>query len=184
MDETNPVPRPLAATGVQPVVTDIGQIAVMKLPPGFVIGKSNLPGEGTWFFQEYHLEADPEVKVYFEYRGKRISKQSSEKFHNLFTGPPHNLSQAELESLRQVLQTRSDPASFRAMVAKTQDIHGKLVLVIEGLFLKHDLQVRTLYVDSDGTGSAVQEITFQTPKDRFVKNMLQGIKSLESIIWK
>jgi hypothetical protein len=113
-----------------------------------------------------------------------MAQETSERFRNLLAAPLHSLTQVELEDLRQLLQTRSDPASFRAMVAKTQDIHGKRVLVIEGLFLKHALHARTLYVDTDGTGSAVQEITFQAPNARFVKNLLQGVKSLESIIWK
>jgi hypothetical protein len=184
MDDSKPFLPSIGVAAVHPEVTNIGQVALMKLPPGFVIGNSNRPGDGSFFFQEYHLEADPEVKVYFEYRGKRMSKEASEMFYNVLAASPHSLTQAELEGLKQLLQKRSDPAAFRTMVAKTQDIRGKRVMVVEGLFLNHGLQARTLYVDSDGTGSAVQEITFQAPSTRFANNMLQGIKSLESIIWK
>jgi hypothetical protein len=52
------------------------------------------------------------------------------------------------------------------------------------VYIKHGLQARTFYVDADGTGSAVQEITFQAPVDRFGLYLLQGLKSLESIVWK
>src|ERR1700679_1101620 len=131
MDEINAGHRSLAGLPALPEVKDIGQIDLMKLPLGFVIGKSSQPGFTSSFFQEYHLEADPTVKVYFEYRGKRMSSDSSDRFRDLLTAPPHNLSQGELEQLGEVLQAKSDHARFRTMVAKTQDINGKRVLVIE-----------------------------------------------------
>jgi len=113
-----------------------------------------------------------------------MSEKSSQLFCGVLSTPPHNISQIEVDSLKEVLMRRNDPDTFRMFVAKTQDIKGKRVLVIEGVFLEFNLQVRTLYVDSDGTGSAVQEISFQAPKDRFVKYLLPGTKSLETITWK
>jgi len=153
----------------------------MRLPPGFVPG---LVRDENRFFQEYHLESDPSIQIYFEYRGRRMSEAASNIFRDLILAAPRNVTLIEIEQYRELLQTKSDPTRFRPLIAKTQDIKGKRVLVVEGIFLKFNLQARTLYVDSDGTGSAVQEISFQTPVDRFIKYVLPGTRCLESILWK
>jgi len=164
---------------------DIGQVADMKLPAGFVAGQKNDGGFGnSGSFQEFHSAGDADVKVFFQYRGHRMSQDASDKFHHLLSEPPHNLRQSEIDQLGEVLEGKSQPTDFQITTAKTQDIHGKRVLVVEGDYLNFGLRSRTLYVDSDGTGSAVQEIAFQAPKDLFNKNVVQGTKSLESINWK
>jgi hypothetical protein len=179
--------RPPAVSSASnlPEAKDIGQVADMKLPAGFVSGKQNSGNGGSSsFFQEYHSSADPDMKVYFEYRGHRMSPDSSSNFHQILAAPAHNLPQVELDKLQEVLQAKGGPSDFQISTAKTQDINGKRVLTVEGDYLKFGLRARTLYVDSDGSGSAVQEITFQAPTDRFKQNVVQGTKSLESIVWK
>jgi hypothetical protein len=170
-----------------PEVKDIGQISDMKLPAGFVPGKQSGAGSGgNDSFQEYHSGADPNVKVYFEYRGHRMSQDSSDKFHQLLGAPAHNLPQAELNQLGEVIQDKGQSGSFQISTAKTQDINGKRVLMVEGDYVNQNppLRARSLYIDSDGTGSAVQEVTFQAPTASFNKNVVQGTRSLGSINWK
>jgi hypothetical protein len=175
-------PPALASAADLPEAKDIGQVADMKLPPGFVSGKENAGPNA--FFKEFHSGSDPDVKVYFEYRGHRMSPDGSTKFHDILAQPAHNLAQKELDQLSEVLQTKAQASDFQISTAKTQDINGKRVLLVEGDFLKYGLRARTLYVDSDGTGSAVQEVTFQAPTDRFNKNTVKGTQSLNSITWK
>lgn len=166
-------------------VIDLGQIARLNMPPGFVKGESEGGTSGNNYFAEYHLEADPEVKLYFEYRGHRTSKAQAEKFHALLNKPAHKLSPEETQSdFGEILSDKNIPQDFHTQIAKTQDINGKRVLVVEGRYINHDLQARTLYVDTDSTGSAIQEITFQTPVDKRSKYFTSGIKALESIKWK
>jgi len=184
MAEVNTLRSQPAGFSNLPEVKDLGQIAEMKLPKGFVCGTPDSAGGKTKSFQEYHSSGDPLLKVYFEYRGHRMSEGSSKTFHQLLTEAPHTLRQAEVNKLTEVLQDKSDPGAFRISVSKTVDINGKRVLVVEGQYLQQGLQARTLFVDSDGTGSAVQEITFQAPVNSFSKGIVDGAKSLESIEWK
>jgi hypothetical protein len=180
------IPPAVGATKL-PEAKDIGQVADMKLPAGFVPGAQRDGGSGSnSFFQEYHSGADPSLQVYFEYRGHRMSQDASTKFHQALAAAPHNLSQTELKSLGELLQGKSDPGDFQISTAKTQDVSGKRVLLVEGDYVNQTppLRARTLYVDSDGTGSAVQEITFQAPTSSFNKNIVQGTRSLDSITWK
>jgi hypothetical protein len=175
----------MASSASLPEAKDIGQVADMKLPAGFVPGKqSGGNGGSVSSFQEFHSGSNPDMKVYFEYRGHRMSPGASADFHSVLAEPAHNLPQPELDKLHEVLQAKGGPSDFQISTAKTQDVNGKRVLVVEGDYLKFGLRARTMYVDSDGTGGAVQEITFQAPTNVFKQNIIQGTKSLESVTWK
>lgn len=165
-------------------VVDVGQIGTMKLPSGFVEGESERGTVGSNMFQEYHLAADPSVKLYLEYRGFKMSKATGGKFHDILAEPPHKLSAEELKSLGEMFDTRSNPSEFHTQIAKTQDVDGKRVLVLEGRYLKHDLQARTMFIDADDTGRVVQQVTFQTPMDKRSQYFNDGINALESIKWR
>lgn len=168
----------------KPTVTDIGQIQTMTLPDDFVQGPSRSGTAGNSMFQEYHLKSDADIKVYFQYRGRRMSNAGAREFQSVLSQPPHTLKQAELDKVSETLRDKSDHQTFRIMSAKTQDINGKRVLIVDGQYLKHGLYARTMYVDSDKTGSVVQEITFQTPMSKLTSYLAKGVKSQESIAWK
>ncbi|MBZ0186660.1 MAG: hypothetical protein K8F91_10460 [Candidatus Obscuribacterales bacterium] len=165
-------------------VTNIGQIARLTLPTGFEPGVKRAGTSGNNFFAEYHLASDPDVLLYFEYRGARMSKASSDSFRQLLEGPAHHIKADQLQEFGELLSDKRNPKDFRVDVARTQDLNGKRVLVVEGRYLKHDLQARTIYIDADGSGSAVQEVTFQTPPDKVNQHFLSGVQALESIKWK
>lgn len=166
-------------------VFDRGQIASMSLLPDFVKGKTIGGTYANNSFQEYHLKSNANVKIYFEYRGSRMGDESAKAFKDILAKPPHMLSTQELEGLHQVLGTnRSNGDNFEISSAKTEDLLGKRVVLIEGYYPKHGLSARTIFVDTDGTGSAVQEITFQAPKAEFIKNSASSLKAFESIKWK
>ncbi|MCA9800957.1 MAG: hypothetical protein KC777_03170 [Cyanobacteria bacterium HKST-UBA02] len=179
--------RPISiAQNQQPAkeVTDVGQIARLTLPDGFEKGPRESGTSGNNLFEEYHLGTDADVKLYFEYRGRRMSQTSSTAFKDLLAAPEHRLKPDELEALGELLGDKKNPGSFRVDVARTQDLNGKRVLVVEGRYLQHDLQARSMYIDTDGSGSAVQEVTFQTPADKVSKHFLAGVRALESVVWK
>ncbi|MDP3509207.1 MAG: hypothetical protein Q8T09_14640 [Candidatus Melainabacteria bacterium] len=169
--------------GIQ--VIDRGQISSMSMPAGFEKGKTVGGTYANDSFQEYHLSSNANVKFYFEYRGRRMGVESSKVFHDTLEKPPHALAAQELESLHQVLgANRSNKDDFKINSARTEDLNGKRVLTIEGRYPRHNLSARTVFVDSDGTGSAVQEITFQAPTAEFFKNTAASLNALKSIKWK
>lgn len=165
-------------------VRDIGQVSTLTLPDNFEKGQETGGTAGTNSFREYHSKDDPSIQLYFEYRGMRTTPEAAKAFQDVLKDPPHVLKQSEINSLTTTLRDKGYPEDFKIMVAKTQDINGKRVLSVEGEYAKHKLMARTLFVDSDNTGSAVQEITFQAPSDKFMKNIPKGAKALESIQWK
>lgn len=168
-----------------PKVLDRGQISSMTMPAGFERGKAIGSTYANDSFQEYTLNRNPDVKFYFEYRGRRMGADSSKAFHDILEKPPHSLAPQEIESLRQVLgANRSNKEDFKINSARTEDLNGKRVLTIDGRYPQHGLSARTVFVDSDGTGSAVQEITFQAPTAEFFKNSAASLNSLKSIKWK
>ena len=163
-------------------VRNIGQVESLDLPDGFVEGKSKDDAGG--FFQSYHLGSDPEIKLYLEYRGFRMGEDVSKAFHSLLSKPPHAINNAEVKNYLEVYSQKYNPDDYKIDVAETQNINGKTVLVIERVFQKFELKVRTLYVDSDGSGSAIQEISFQTPTSKSADHFANGVKALQSIKWK
>lgn len=164
-------------------VTNLGQISVMKLPDGFEIGRQSDETIGTKMFKEYHSDDDPEVQFTFYYRGMRTRPDSAKAFHELLEAPPHVLKQSEFDKISETLYMMAHPEKFKLMIAKTQDINGKRVLSVEGEFVHDGSMIRTLFIDSDGTGSAVQEISFRAPKDRYMKNIPRASKVFDSINW-
>lgn len=162
----------------------IGQVAEMNLPPGWKEGQPEKSGSGTSSFREFHAADSPEAKLCFYYRGRRISEEGGRHFHNLLEKPPHNLSAEEVQSLGEALRDRANPDDFNMLVAKTEDINGKRVLVIEGRYKEIQQDTRALLVDSDGSGTAVQEIYYQAPKDLFPKYLLAASSAMKSIQWK
>lgn len=166
-------------------VIDRGQISSMSMPSGFERGQTIGGSYANNSFQDYHLKSNADVKFYFDYRGSRMGAESSRLFHDLLAKPAHALTAQELESMHQVLgANRSNKDDFRISSATTEDLNGKRVLKIEGNYPKHGLNARTIFVDSDGTGSAVQEITFQAPTAEFLKHKANSDNAFKSIRWK
>ena len=165
-------------------IKDLGQISSMQFPQGFVTGEEENNTAGNNYFKEFHLGIDPDVKIYFEYRGSRISKATAEKFQKILANNTSKLTPDELKDVGEILDSKSIPEDFHIQIAKTQKVDGKSILVVEGRYIQHDLQARTFYVDADGSGRVIQEVTFQTPMAKRSKYFPDGIKALESIKWK
>ncbi len=165
-------------------IKDLGQISSMQFPQGFVTGEEENNTAGNNYFKEFHLGIDPDVKIYFEYRGSRISKATAEKFQKILANNTSKLTPDELRDVGEILDSKSIPEDFHIQIAKTQKVDGKSILVVEGRYIQHDLQARTFYVDADGSGRVIQEVTFQTPMAKRSKYFPDGIKALESIKWK
>ncbi len=165
-------------------IVSIGQVDTLKLPPGWKEGQSLKPTGGASLLREFHPTDNKDVKLCFFYRGTRISEAGGKDFHKIIEQPPHILSSSEVESLRETLREKANPQEFKTLVAKTEDIDGKRVLVIEGSYSKTDTESRTILVDSDGSGTAVQEIFYQAPKSDYAQHLPVAIAALKSIRWK
>jgi hypothetical protein len=167
-----------------PLVTDIGRVDSMTMPDHFEVGKKVSGTYANNSFQEYHLKNNNDVKIYFEYRGRPMSEGPSRNFRELLDKPPHILDSAEQAKVRDVFGAKSNPDDFKILLAKTEDLNGKRVLILEGRNPHRNTSSRTTYIDTDGSGSAVQEITYQAPTRDYMRNLTPALNALKTIKWK
>lgn len=165
-------------------IVSIGQVDALKLPPGWKEGQATKPAGGSSSLREFHLPGNREVKLCFFYRGTRVSEAVGKDFQKVIEQAPHILKPAEVESLKEILREKANPQSFKTLIAKTEDIDGKRVLLIEGSHAGSQIETRSIFVDTDGTGTAIQEIFFQAPKPEYTKHLPVATAALKSIRWK
>jgi hypothetical protein len=158
-----------------------GQIEAMSVPDGWVKRADVRLAAGAGLV-EYHPPGHNDIRLNSFYRGSRISAEAAQAFNQCLAKPPHDLKQDELQTLSQVLRDKS--YDFNGS-AKTEDLNGKRVLVVEGRYTdKEHTASQTIYVDSDGTGSAVQEISYTACAQDYQANLNKAQKAFNSIIWK
>lgn len=167
-------------------VTNQGQISDMVLPKGWKVGVQSQNVQGNSDYRDFRPEGDSDsnARLCFFYRGRVTSRASGERFHTLLKAPDHVLSGKELESLKEVLRDKVTPG-FSLLSARTEELNGKRVLMIEGRFVEIQQDVRAILVDANGTtGRVVQEIYYQAPKDSYLRYLKHAKESMNSIEWK
>lgn len=165
-------------------VMSTGQVGAMKLPDGWVKRDSvNLKANAG--LVEYHPAGDNDVKLNSYYRGNRISEDGAKAFKDCLSSAAHAITKGseELKSLAEVIGDST--GNFNISKASTEVLNGKKVLVVEGSHkdAEHTTS-QTVYVDSDGTGSAIQEISYTAPGALFKAHLGAAEQAIKSIIWK
>jgi len=170
-----------------PAIENKGQIERMVFPKGWIVGDPEKnPGIGTQSYQEVYRLDNHDTSVGFFYRGLPVDDGSAVNFRALLDQPPHALSADELHSLQRIIgaKTPSDSPKFTMTSAKTEDLNGKKVLVVEGSYPESGDHIRAIYIDADGSGRFVQEVQYQAPKAEYQKHMKEVQSALKSIEWK
>lgn len=190
--EEDPFFKELLDTRVQTIsqsrrsISDLGQISSLSLPENWTAGPTQENAVAADLFKEYNAPNDSDVKLCFYYRGMRCSEQAGEAFRKVLSSSDHPLNVAEYKSLQEILRNKS-PEYFSKEDAYTEVINGKRVLIVEGSYDKSNksaISNKTMYIDADGTGTAVQEIYFQAPTQKFQKYSGEVDGALKSIEWK
>ncbi len=163
---------------------DLGQINKIDLPGGWKNGTDYNNGQHSATYKEFHPAAAPDCQLGFYYRGHRTSESAGCNFHNLLQKPPHNLSEQELKSLGEIVRDKANPKDFTATSARTEDLNGKRVLMIEGEYTASKQVAKHMFIDSDGTGTAVQEVFFQADSKQYPKYSPAASDAMKSIKWK
>jgi len=159
-----------------------GQIESMDVPEGWVKRENSALRAGASLV-EYHPPEHDDIRFNSFYRGSRVSEKSARNFRECLNKPAHSLESNERLALSEVLRDKS--YDFQVLSAKTEDLKGKRVLSIEGRYNDSEhTSSRTIYVDSDGTGSAVQEISYTASGPDYQAHLAQAQKAFQSIIWK
>lgn len=161
-----------------------GQINSMDVPTDWVKrdGVHLRAGAGL---DEYHPAGNNDVRLNSFYRGQRISFDAAKAFKDCLSNAPHQIAKGsdELTSLSEVLNDRS--RNFNVTQVYTEILNGKKVLIVEGAYkdAEHTTS-KTIYVDSDGTGSAIQEISYTAPGALYKAHLPAAENALKSITWK
>ena len=166
------------------LVTDHGQIDKMELPNSWVEGPATTGGIGTRSFREVHPETDPDAKLCFYYRGLPASDAAGKNFRNVLDKPAHILTKGEINSLSEILRGKDDPKIFTPTMIRTEELNGKLVLTVNGRLNEKQADLKAIIVDADGSGTVVQEIYFQAPKEIYLRYMKDARHAMNTINWK
>lgn len=175
--------RAAAANNPESLVISKGKIASMVLPPGWVAGIVDKKGAAD-LFEEFHHPDTPSAVLAFYYRGRRLPGKTGQSFRSILENDQHVLSLKEIESIAPVLRDKQDPADFSMLTARTEVIGGKRVLLVEGRYKESQQDALEIFIDSDGTGTAVQEVFFQASRDDYKKYVHSIRKALASIEWR
>lgn len=190
-DETNQilmdaVLRSVMMTGIKPPTEQLnehGQIKHMEMPGGWLAGPDYSKRLHSASYQEFHPPGQEDCQLGFYYRGRRTSASAGETFTKTLEEAPHHLSGAEYASLQEIVRDKAKNSDFTLKDARTEDLNGKRVLVVEGRYNGNQNDVKHIFVDADGSGTAVQEIFFQAPKEKFGKFIKAAERSMETISW-
>jgi len=158
-----------------------GQIEAISVPNGWVARKAVSLPTGVGLI-EYHPVGHNDIRLNSYYRGMRIGAEAALAFKDSLAQPPHALKSAELKALSMVLRDKS--YDFEIIFARTEDLNGRRVLSVEGTYKDPaHTRSRTIYVDSDHTGSVVQEISYTASSKDYQNHLTEAETALKSIIW-
>jgi hypothetical protein len=160
---------------------DIGQMESMPLPEDWQEIRYPDSGDGSSFRQ--FQAPDNQSSLNFYYRGTRVDGNSASALKQTLNSPEHLIMGAELTQLSEVLRNKDSEDGFALAAAQTKTINGKMVLQVEGTYTKQKVDNVSLYIDSDGKGSAVQEIFYQGPQSAS-EHKRQAKRAMASIQWK
>ncbi len=160
-----------------------GQVKSLELPAEWI----ELPPEkhtGKDFVREFRAAANENVKLAFYYRGHRIAPGGADDFKHVLAQENHELSAEEFLSVDLVVRNASDADYFTLSHCRTEDLGGKRVLIVEGVWKTSVLADFGIFIDSDLTGSAVQEIHFLAPEKEYMNYIDQIEQIVKTIVWK
>lgn len=163
-------------------VKNQGQIKSMELPEGWL----ECPLEkrtASDYIREFRAPTNEDVKIAFYYRGNRIGQGGATDFLTVLALPDHELSSEEFESVDVVVRNASDADFFLLSSSRTETIKGKRLLIVEGIWKKSGLVDLGLFIDSDKTGSAVQEVHYEAPEKDYEHFVEQVEKAFQTIVW-
>jgi hypothetical protein len=173
------------AAPVRGAVSDYGQIHAIDLPRDWIESEEKyISGVGTRSFRMFHPPAVPDVMLCFYYRGLRICAADGAVFRALLDRPAHGLTEPEMASIASVLREKGDGKKFEVQNARTEEINKKRVLIVEGRYLQSGEKAINLFLDTDGTGTAVQEVYFVAPSSQYSAYFSIARDALYSIKWK
>lgn len=174
----------LLSDRLETAIVSRGAILCMNVPEQWLWGKRKTRDETQFSFLEFHPEGKPEVMLWFFYRGHKLTETIADSFKSLLALPSHLMTPQEVGSVEGVIRDKFRREFFELISARTEQLNGRAVLVVQGRYKESQEDSYSIYIDADGSGSVVQELHFQAPKDAYRHYIHEARKSFSSIIWK
>lgn len=162
----------------------IGQIQTITIPAGWEEHYEERERAVPFTMRFFQPQENENAILAFFYRGRRLDNANGDNFRKLLQQPAHVLNQQEFEDLKAVLRDKNDPDEFQVVIAKTEDFNGKRVLIIEGRYLGICEDNRHMYIDSDGSGTAIQEVYYQAHRSIFPRFYRTAAAAMRTIKWR
>ncbi len=147
-------------------ILNLAQFQLSEMPPGWLAQPIDSTLGSERVVQEFYLQAEPEVKFLYFYRGQPLSKIVADDFVDLLSLAPHALSDEEFSNIEMVVRDASEPEFFEMLDKHTESLGGRNALVIEGIWKFSDVQDLGIFI----TGSdarVIDELHFTAPKQLF-----------------
>lgn len=166
------------------IVRNCGMISALSMPDGWTRSKEMDNVVGNSLYREYSAPGQRDVKLSCFYRGLPLDAAPATSMQRVLSVMPHSLSPQELKAIAPVLRGKENPDDFRLDSAKTEDIGGRRVLVIEGLYKADQKQMKSILAAGGENRDAIHEIEYQAPEKDFARYGKQAVGSMMSVIWR
>lgn len=168
-----------------PFIEDFGCIARMDLPENWL----HLPQKKRNEFDldtliKFSAPENNEVQICFHSRGRPITEMQAEKFREILRKEPHTLSADEWRRIHEVLNRMATPEECTIASVRTELIKERMVLVAEGRWKDSEYNMYSVFIDSDGSGSIIEEIYFAAPRSDYYKHLTRARQAIKSVEWK
>jgi hypothetical protein len=159
-----------------------GQIDSLEVPEHWEEAALSREPLDTHSVRMFHPADDEKVQLRLIYRGRPESEEDGRRFAYCLDLPPHALSGAELDDLVSVFREQGE-LEFQISAAQTMILNGRTVLWVEGSWRDDVYWCGTVYIDADGTGRVVQEVTCFAPIGSLDSQRETFKRIFESIVW-
>src|SRR5262249_38493538 len=128
--------------------------------------------------------AENDARLMFFYRGLPLDPEDARKFADVLMLPPHTLHPAEIAEITPLLRGKENPDEFEILGLQTENMNGKCVLVLTGIYKEDQRPMMAVFIDADGSGAVVQEIEYQGSLEKYAQYLPQVQIALKSICWR
>jgi hypothetical protein len=167
------------------ILRDYGPLARLRLPPGWEEKPHTPTAPHTPTSRSFHPPGVHQAEIVIHSWGRTNNKDAQRAWvHLVRRGRQRSLSAQELIELRMVPIYAFNDAGFKRKSVRTENLNGRRVLVIEGNWSEHGLDMYMVVADETRDGAHTYEIYFAAPHRLYALHLDAWLASMRSIRWK
>ncbi len=168
---------------VEPVsgsaVSNLGAIESFTVPEGWNLGRRSERAYG--YIYAWQPQAQTNVSLNISYRGRPLSDADAAKLKSTLSGGPRTLSSHEVHALSGTVRELASSSAFTINSAKVIDVDGVAALEVTGAYKDQYVDKHALFINADGAGRIVQEISYIAPRDKYANFVATAKSALASL---